>query len=106
MNESFPSSGGAEWPQFEAPTEERQENMENIEQPDTTPAQELGRRALESVDFTGSVEEEQSSEASVENVPIVDTVESLAERQEKLKKASRSLLAVHHTLENRYLLRL
>ena len=59
MNESFSSSGGAEWPQFEAPTEDRQENIENIEQPGATPVQELGRRALESVDFTGSVEEEQ-----------------------------------------------
>lgn len=86
MNESFPSSGGAEWPQFEAPTEDRQENVENIEQPSATPVQELGRRALESVDFTGSIEEERSSEASVEKAPIMDTAESLAERQEKLKK--------------------
>lgn len=83
MNESFPSFDGTLWSQFEAPTENRQEN---IEQPDITPVQELGQRALESVDSAESVEKKQSSEISVKEIPIMDTAESLAERQEKLKK--------------------
>ena len=86
MSESFPSSDGARWPQFEAPTEDRQENIENIEQPDIVPAQELGQRVLESIDSAENTEEYTSSETITEEIPTMDTAESLAERQEKLKK--------------------
>ena len=83
MNESFPSSGGAEWSRFEATTEDRQEN---IEQPDIAPMQELGQRALESINSAEDTEEDTSSETIAEEIPTMDTAESLAERQEKLKK--------------------
>ena len=86
MNESFPSFDGTLWPQFEAPTEDRQKNIENIKQPDVVPVQELGQRVRESVDSAESVEKKQSSEISVKEIPIMDTAESLAERQEKLKR--------------------
>lgn len=86
MNESFLSSDGALWSQFEVQTENRRENIENIKQPDVVPVQELGQRVLESVDSMGSVKEKQSPEVLAENIPTIDIAESLAERQEKLKR--------------------
>ena len=86
MNESVPSFGGAKWPQFEASTENRRENTGDIEQPDMAPVQELGQRALESADSAENTEEDAYSGAIAEAIPAMDTAESLAERQEKLKK--------------------
>lgn len=84
MSELFPSFGGAEWHQFEVPMEDRQESIENIEQSSIAPVQELGQRALESVDSM-ETSEENEAETLAEHIPVIDTAESLAERQEKLK---------------------
>lgn len=87
MHESFPSSsGGEQQPQYEAPIENQPEQVEvvgdNIEYsiPST---QALGQEVLETID---SHEEERSFEDSVEKTPVIDTAESLADRQEKLAK--------------------
>ena len=92
MNESFPSSGGEQWPQFEEPNQDRQDNInESVEHLKTAPIQDLGQKALEAMDpteedFTDTVDEDQSAETTTEAIPTIDTAESLAERQEKLKK--------------------
>jgi len=85
MSESFPSFGGADRHQFEVPMEDQRDNIENIEQLSVAPVQELGQRALESVN---SMENSEENEADilVEHIPVIDTAESLAERQEKLKR--------------------
>ncbi len=85
MSESFPSFGGADRHQFEVPMEDRQENIENIEQLSVAPVQELGQRALESVNSMENLEENKA-DTLAEHIPVIDTAESLAERQEKLKR--------------------
>lgn len=94
MYESFPSSGGEQWSQFEEPNQNRQDNIsESAEHLETTPIQDLGQKALESMGSeTANPEnpveagEEEVSVENIETVPQFDTAESLAERQEKLKK--------------------
>ena len=92
MNDSFPSSGGEQWPQFEEPNQDRQDNInESAEHLETTPIRDLGQKALEAMEptdegFTDTVDEDQSAETTSESIPTIDTAESLAERQEKLKK--------------------
>lgn len=104
MSESFPSFGGADRHQFEVPMEDRQENIENIEQLSVAPVQELGQRALESVNSMENLEENKA-DTLAEHIPVIDTAESLAERQEKLKRGIKSLLVAHRTLESQYLLK-
>ena len=94
MYESFPNSGGEQWSQFEEPNRNRQDNIdESSEHLETTPIQDLGRRALKSMNSevitsenpVDAGEEEILTE-NIEIIPQFDTAESLAERQEKLKK--------------------
>ena len=104
MSESFPSFGGADRHQFEVPMEDRQENIENIEQLSVAPVQELGQRALESVN---SMENSEENEADilVEHIPVIDTAESLAERQEKLKRGIKIVIGGPPHSGNQYLLK-
>ncbi len=90
MNESFPSSNGEQWSQFGGPNQDRQDQQndmsEDVESPETIPAQNLGQKALESMEPADIGEDGISAETSSEAVPTIDTAESLAERQEKLKR--------------------
>ena len=103
MNESFLSSDGEQYPQFEGSKQDRQDSInksaehletKSAEHLKTAPIQYLGQKALESVesevtspeDLAGIGEEEASVETYGGAIPTIDTAESLAERQEKLKK--------------------
>ena len=103
MNESFLGSDGEQYPQFEGSKQDRQDSInksaghletKSAEHLKTAPIQYLGQKTLESVesevaspeDLVGIGEKEASAEAYSEVIPTIDTAESLAERQEKLKK--------------------
>ena len=115
MNESFQEQKREQLPQAEASIQDRKERInEDSEYLRANSVHDLGQTAMnlmsiEHLNLEESIsgdEEESSMEFSNERMPIMDTAESLVERQEKLKKGIKSLLAVHHTLVSQYLLRL
>ena len=95
MDESFPNSNGVEWSQFGEPNQDRQDSVnKSTEYLKTAPIQDLGQKALESMELetaspknpADTGEEEASAEGSNEAIPTIDTAESLAERQERLRR--------------------
>ena len=95
MDKTFPGADFVRSSQNEKPIQEHYENIDVDKAPlPVNPAYNIGKIAIESMDLEPSVfessmdevEKESSEELVNEKMPVMDTAERLAVRQEKLKK--------------------
>ena len=95
MDKTFPGADFARSPQNEKPIQEYNEKIDVDKAPlSANPAYDLGKITIESMNFEDlapessmdDVEKESSEELVNEKIPVMDTAERLAARQEKLKK--------------------